>query len=497
MIRISTDELERLLDVFIRIKSDTDNIVGKTTMLRNEMLNDPEFTANPKSEEIINSMDYVVNQLNVLNEDITNSEKFDFENNAHNTKEKLVTPEYKPGSKSVYNENANRNVTIAPEDKYDFLWTVSITEPAELTAAVLHDDYGTASKNHYFIVDDTHPVTVTAGNTTVTINSADDWNAKISEGIIVENTETKTFDIDLIKLFGVSSFPANTRFNVKYYTQTTGDTVAAEGNYHNKATWSFDGTIGPKDNEPGGEASTTLHTTEYNDGTKASYYNEKRLYGGQFTADEGSVLNYTATIVQNYPVSSITYTDNWNNGSELVYPITVTDSNGNTIVKFISATQAVDKNDNPLGITVSDWLTVSGNEFTLKLVRKVNEQSILPDGSTAFTPGVTYRIGYGLDFAGLANENGDYAAGEAVTNTGHWNTTGSLPEHNDDHTTTDDPVSPPWKDVDKSVLSVSYANSAVDPAIAETELETGGDTVWYCDDYTSGDPSSEIGRAHV
>ena len=87
MIKVNIDELERLLDVFIRLESDADNIMGKTTMLRNEMLNDPEFTGNPKSEQIISILDHDINCLIELNEDIRicdglfNKAKDDFEAN--------------------------------------------------------------------------------------------------------------------------------------------------------------------------------------------------------------------------------------------------------------------------------------------------------------------------------------------------------------------------------------------------------------------------------
>lgn len=70
MIKINTDEFDRLLEVFIRLKADSDNVLGKTSMLRNEMLNDPEFTGHPKSAGIIDILDRSINSLNVLNEDI-------------------------------------------------------------------------------------------------------------------------------------------------------------------------------------------------------------------------------------------------------------------------------------------------------------------------------------------------------------------------------------------------------------------------------------------
>ena len=72
MIKINTDEFDRLLEVFIRLKADSDNLLGKTSMLRNEMLNDPEFTEYPKNESIIAILDRSINSLNELNEDIRN-----------------------------------------------------------------------------------------------------------------------------------------------------------------------------------------------------------------------------------------------------------------------------------------------------------------------------------------------------------------------------------------------------------------------------------------
>ena len=70
MIKINTDEFDRLLEVFIRLKADSDNVLGKTSMLRNEMLNDPELTGHPKSESIIGILDRSINSLNELNDDI-------------------------------------------------------------------------------------------------------------------------------------------------------------------------------------------------------------------------------------------------------------------------------------------------------------------------------------------------------------------------------------------------------------------------------------------
>lgn len=70
MIRIDTDELDRLIEVFIRLESDVDNTLGKTTALRNEMLDDTDFMAHPKSVDIVSSMDRNINNLIGLNEDI-------------------------------------------------------------------------------------------------------------------------------------------------------------------------------------------------------------------------------------------------------------------------------------------------------------------------------------------------------------------------------------------------------------------------------------------
>lgn len=70
MIRINTDELDRLTETFIQLESDVDNALGKSTMLRNEMLDDTEFMAHPRSEEIITIMDSSISNLISLNEDI-------------------------------------------------------------------------------------------------------------------------------------------------------------------------------------------------------------------------------------------------------------------------------------------------------------------------------------------------------------------------------------------------------------------------------------------
>lgn len=74
MIRINIDELDRLTEVFIRLKSDTDNTLGKTTMLRNEMLDDSVFMTHPKSGDVVAIMDWAINSLIGLNEDISSVE---------------------------------------------------------------------------------------------------------------------------------------------------------------------------------------------------------------------------------------------------------------------------------------------------------------------------------------------------------------------------------------------------------------------------------------
>lgn len=70
MIRINTDELERLSEVFIKLGTDVEDALGKTTLLRNEMLDDTEFMANPQSEGIITTLDWAINSLIGINEDI-------------------------------------------------------------------------------------------------------------------------------------------------------------------------------------------------------------------------------------------------------------------------------------------------------------------------------------------------------------------------------------------------------------------------------------------
>jgi len=70
MIRINIEGLDNLTDLFVRLNSDTDNILGKTTMLRNEMLEDPDLMALSNSADIISIMDAAVSNLTQLHEDI-------------------------------------------------------------------------------------------------------------------------------------------------------------------------------------------------------------------------------------------------------------------------------------------------------------------------------------------------------------------------------------------------------------------------------------------
>lgn len=74
MIKVNTDELDRLTETFIQLEYDVDNVLGKSTMLRNEMLDDTDFMAHPKSEDIILIMDSSINNLISLNEDICSVE---------------------------------------------------------------------------------------------------------------------------------------------------------------------------------------------------------------------------------------------------------------------------------------------------------------------------------------------------------------------------------------------------------------------------------------
>ena len=74
MIRINIDELDRLTEVFIRLKSDTDDTLGKTIMLRNEMLDDTVFMTHPKSGDIVAILDWAINSLTGLNDDISSVE---------------------------------------------------------------------------------------------------------------------------------------------------------------------------------------------------------------------------------------------------------------------------------------------------------------------------------------------------------------------------------------------------------------------------------------
>lgn len=70
MIRINFDELDRLIDVFYRLKSDTENVLGKATMLRNEMLDDTEFLGSPKSGNVVGILDKTIDSLTQIDEDI-------------------------------------------------------------------------------------------------------------------------------------------------------------------------------------------------------------------------------------------------------------------------------------------------------------------------------------------------------------------------------------------------------------------------------------------
>jgi len=74
VIRINTDELDRLSEIFLRLKSDTDNILGKTNMLRNEMFDDDRFMSHPKCGDVVDIMDWTVASLTSLNDDICSVE---------------------------------------------------------------------------------------------------------------------------------------------------------------------------------------------------------------------------------------------------------------------------------------------------------------------------------------------------------------------------------------------------------------------------------------
>lgn len=401
----------------------------------------------------------------ILDEKITNDSTWNFNgeynDGPHHTEEKIVKPEYQPGSKSVYNANLNKEVPIRDEEtgkdaEYSFDWTLTITEPTELTKAVLHDDYGTDSKAHTL----TFPITVTANGVTKKIESESD--AAIKNW----NPTSKTFDIDMIALFGVTKFPANTTFTVKYSTKTTGNTIIEEGTYHNQGTWGFDGTIGKNDEPiPGGEAETILKTTEYNDGSKVAYYNGQRLYGGSFIADSGTVMDYVATIEQDYPVTTLTYHDEWNEdkGIKLLYPIIVEDSDGNEVARYENASEVAKSTNNSFDLD----LVIGGK---------------LPN-SDDFEPGVTYFVRYQLDFGSLVGEDGEFDKTHIV-NKGHWHTEGNLPDHDDDHPTDEEPKYPEWQPIQKGVASVKYTNNHTAPALVEVPLDKGEGDVWWTDAYT-------------
>ena len=74
MIRIDTDELEHLTEAFSKLGADVEDTIGKTTMLRNEMLDDLEFMAHPRSESVVVILDNAIIGLTGLNEDISSVE---------------------------------------------------------------------------------------------------------------------------------------------------------------------------------------------------------------------------------------------------------------------------------------------------------------------------------------------------------------------------------------------------------------------------------------
>lgn len=410
-----------------------------------------------------------------IGEDITNKSVWSFNSVAgehtdeKETKEKLDKPEYKPGNKYVRNENANVELTdLTHDDKYRFDWTLTITEPGELTKAILKDDYGTDSKPHTMMISSEHPMTITAGDRTITFESVEAFAA--SEAVNYD-ANTGKFSIDMLKLFNVQKFPAGTTFTAEYSTETTGDTVPDSGTYHNEATWNFDGIGGPKDDVPGGEADTTLTPKEFNDGTKSSFYNGQRLTGGKFREDGSTIIDYVATIGQDSGVTLLNFTDDWGDSRvDLVYPIRVKDSSGTVIHTFTSPEDG--------------WLSVTDTGFVVQVVK----DGKLQNGSD-FVEGTTYSVEYSLDFAGTANEEGDFD-GVVIRNRGHWHTEGDLPPHDDYPETPDEPQSPPWEPIDKAVTNVKYTNSHAGLA-PETPLDhTEGSDTWWTDQYTKGDEAN-------
>ena len=409
-----------------------------------------------------------------VGEDITNKSVWSFNSVAgeytdeKETKEKLDKPEYKPGSKYVRNENANKELTdLTENDKYRFDWTLTITEPGELTKAILKDDYGTSDKPHTMMIDSEHPMTITAGSNSITFDSL---SAFTSSNAVTYDSATGRFSIDMIRLFNVEKFPAGTTFRAEYSTETTGDTVPDPGTYHNAATWDFDGIGGPENDVPGGENETTLTPKEFDDGTKTSYYNGQRLTGGKFREDGSTIIDYVATIGQDSGVTLLNYTDSWgDNRIKLVYPIVVKDSSGTVIHAFTGPE--------------SGWLSVTDTGFVVQVVKDGKLQN-----GNDFVEGTTYSVEYSLDFAETANSEGDYS-GVVIRNTGHWHTEGDLPPHDDEHETPDEPESPPWKPIDKAVTDVKYTNS--DAGLdSETSLDhTEGSDTWWSDQYTKGDDS--------
>lgn len=74
MIKINTDELDRLTDMFIRLGSDIEDSMGRVTMIRGQMLSDTVFMSHPKCEGIITVLDNAVNELAVVNENVRSIE---------------------------------------------------------------------------------------------------------------------------------------------------------------------------------------------------------------------------------------------------------------------------------------------------------------------------------------------------------------------------------------------------------------------------------------
>ena len=271
---------------------------------------------------------------NTVGEDITNRSVWSFNSVAgedtdeKETKEKLDKPEYKPGSKYVRNENANKELTdLTENDRYRFDWTLTITEPGELTRAILKDDYGTSDKPHTMMIDSEHPMTITAGSSSITFDSL---SAFTSSNAVTYDSASGRFSIDMIRLFNVQKFPAGTTFRAEYSTETTGDTVPDPGTYHNAATWDFDGIGGPENDIPGGEALAakeesgsyvidqlpygTYEVTESNTTvgtyllTTAWVIDDQNKSSGQVTIGDENVDGAVVEITNEYEVSTTDFT---------------------------------------------------------------------------------------------------------------------------------------------------------------------------------------------